>query len=123
MRVILDLVETGELDIEIAEWLVGRLPVGNPHHLLLFQYLCFFDLALEKQAANLRKCCERFGIDTVTFLAVPDGVFIERDSFFGDSTEDHSPQAAVANGERIAPTRGRVPVPEHWVGGPQRRRG
>ena len=67
--------------------------------------------------AGLRKRRQCFRIDPVAFLAVPDGVFIERGPLFGDSAEDHSTEPAVTNGKGIAPTRHRVPVPVQRVGG------
>ncbi len=83
-----------------------------PHHLGGGQLLRLLVLSREEEAAHLGQRLQRLRIGAVQRIAVPERVLVELQALVGHPAEDHRPQAAVADRQRLVPDLRRAPEPD-----------
>ena len=119
--VVLNRGERGKPQQQTSDGLVGSLPEWPRHHLRFRELVRLAVLARENQRAHLGQRRQRLGIGWIVGPSTPQRVFVERDVFFNNATEDHSAQAPIAHRQGLFPLDRRSPVPEQQrLGGARR---
>ena len=104
--------ECAARDLQLASGGIGHLPDGTRHHPRLGQVIGLAVLAFEDESAHERKRREGLGAVGVVRAAGPERVLVELERLGFDAAEDHRPQAAGADGQRLGPLPGGLPVPQ-----------
>lgn len=101
-----DLIVAGEVEMEVAEGLIGRHAARLRDDVPFGKCFGFADLAGPKQTAHFGKGAGSVGVEAIDLAAGPDAVVIQLQPFVGSAAEDHGAQAAIADGKRFGPFAG-----------------
>lgn len=95
-----------EEEVEVGEALILLLLDGVAHEVSAEQFVGFEVLSFKDQALDFGEDIVAAFDDGGVGAAGPVGVFVELESLFVDTAEDHGAEASVADGEGFVPFTG-----------------
>ena len=106
----------GKFKVKISERLIGHLSERDTHKMLHGQIMGLLLFAIKKQLPDIIEIINRSGVFISMGFTLPEGFFVELDTFVGHSSENHGTEATVADGKGFVPGFGRLIVEQSIVG-------